>query len=483
MTNKIRFLLNGELTEISNLPPTTTVLEYLRKNQNLNGTKEGCAEGDCGACTVVLAEPVNGKIEYKAVNSCIIFVPKLDGKMLITVEGLASKEGKLHPVQQAMYELHGSQCGFCTPGFIMSLFAWYHADVTGNEDDDTIHEMLAGNLCRCTGYRPIIDAARRTGGKKDDWYSRNEAELLSKFEQIRNRQDTLEINNETSYFSPKSLKELCSLYHHYSSAYLFAGGTDLGLLVTKADRKLDVVIHTCDIPELNILTENSDFIEIGASVPYVKALPLIEKYIPEYGKLIRKIGSTQIRNLGTIGGNIGNASPIGDSAPSLIALGASVNLQKQDATRELPLKEFFLGYRKTALQEGEFIRSIKIPIPKKGFQFKVYKVTKRHDQDISSVCGAFFFKIENNKIVYFTTGFGGMAEIPKPAYNLEKTLNGKDVTQDIFLDAKKAVADDFKPISDFRASGDYRATVAANMLERLYTQITKPELVTEVWEL
>ncbi|HEY9549110.1 MAG TPA: xanthine dehydrogenase small subunit, partial [Kiloniellaceae bacterium] len=381
MRGEIRFLLDDQPRRLARLDPTMTVLDYLRQVEHLTGTKEGCNEGDCGACTVVVARPQGERLRYQAVNACIQLLGTLDGCQLITVEHLA-KQGRLHPVQQAMVDCHGSQCGFCTPGFVMSLFAMTrdHAEVP---DEATVDEVLAGNLCRCTGYAPIVRAARQAydHDPRDDAFARSEAATLEKLVALRD-DEVVEVGDGLRRFcAPASLDALAALYEAHPEATLTAGSTDVGLWVTKDLKRPETVIYTGRAAGLQRLEENGGSLEIGAGVTYTDALALLARHYPDMGEVIRRLGSVQIRNVGTLGGNIANGSPIGDSPPLLIAAGATLHLRKGRARRALPLEDFFLAYGKQDRASGELVERISLPLPQAGSQFRAYKLAKRFDQD------------------------------------------------------------------------------------------------------
>lgn len=463
----IRFVLNGEEHTVdASVVPSTTMLDYLRDRLRMTGTKEGCAEGDCGACTVVRVA-ADGKME--AVNSCLMQLGQADGQEILTVEGLqAANGGEMMPVQDAMANGDGTQCGFCTPGFIGALYALQQS---GEKiDDETIHDALAGNLCRCTGYRPIIEAARAACGK---------AVPYKPAEDRPDAEDLHEAPGQT-FHAPTDLAELTALRAANPRAMLLAGGTDLGLLASKQRIRPPVVIHTSRVTELQELTETEEALTIGAAVTYTNALPYIERLYPSLATLVHRIGSRQIRNLGTIGGNIGNASPIGDTPPSLIALGATVALVSPNASRGIPLEEFFIDYRRTDLAPNEIIRSVTVPKLGEGESFRVYKISKRYDQDISSVVGAFKLKIDGGKVTEARIAFGGMAATPKRAAAAEGALVGADMSENAFRAAGEAVLKDFAPISDHRASAEYRTRVAANLFVRLYRDLAGTERELEV---
>ena len=465
----IPILLNGEPCEIRDVPPATTVLDWLRTERRLTGTKEGCAEGDCGACTVVLGIPNGDGLRYEAVNSCLMAVPQLAGRALLTVEGLAAN-GRLHPLQQAMVETDASQCGFCTPGIAMALFAFLEG---GEEPEvETIHDALAGNLCRCTGYRPIVDAARKA----------ERAPAGTPVAPVPEAAPDYEAGRQV-FYAPRTLDGLVALRTKHPDAPILAGGTDLGLLFSRERRAFDAIISVARVEELNRLEVREEEIEIGAAVTYTRALPVLDAEYPGMGELIRRIGSRQIRNLGTIGGNIGNASPIGDTPPCLIALDATLVLRGPEEAREMPIEDFFLDYRRTDLRPGEVIEAVRIPRLAPGEVFRTYKVSKRYDQDISAVIGAYRLTLADGRVTDARIACGGMAATPKRARHAERALTGRFWDDEAVESAKRAMADDFDPIDDFRAGARYRATVAANLLERLLLQTAGGEAPTGVFAL
>ncbi len=465
----IRILLNGEPCEIRRVPPAATVLDWLRTERALTGTKEGCAEGDCGACTVVLGIPDGAGMRYEAVNSCLMAVPQLAGKALITIEGLA-ENGGLHPLQEAMIEADASQCGFCTPGIVMALYAFQQG---GEEpEDETIHDALAGNLCRCTGYRPIVDAARNAPAAARAIPSAPVPEAAPDYRAGRQ-----------VFFAPRTMDELIALRAAHPAAPLLAGGTDLGLLFSKERKAFPAILSVAGVEELRRLETREDEIEIGAAVTYTRALPVLDAEYPGMGELIRRIGSRQIRNLGTIGGNIGNASPIGDTLPWLIALDATLVLRGPGGAREMPVESFFLGYRETDLGPGEVIASVRVPRLSAGQVFRIYKVSKRYDQDISAVIGAYCLTLVDGRVSDARIAYGGMAATPKRARAAERALIGEAWGEAAVEAAGRAIAEDFEPIDDFRASARYRLTVAANLLRRLHLQTAGEAAPTGVFAL
>ena len=473
-SSNIEFIYQNKIFKISNPDSNETLLNYIRTKLKKIGTKEGCAEGGCGACTVVLGELKDNKINYKAINSCITFLPTLQGKQLILVEDLISKEGSLHPVQKAMVNYHGSQCGFCTPGFVMSLFSLFKKN--SKFKDDEIKDSIAGNLCRCTGYQPIIKAAKSLKNKnKIDHFSKNKKNTINLLKKINNKSIVI-YNKGKKYFAPRYVAELKKILKKNSNADFLSGGTDLSLVVTKERKDINSIIYMNSIRELSYIKNNNKFIEIGASTPLIKFEVYIKKYYPDFTKILKRYGSPQIRNVATIAGNIATASPIGDCLPLLLSLNAQVVLQDLKKTKVLFLDDFFISYRKTKLKKGQFIHSIRIPLFKNS-TFKAYKVSKRFDDDISSVCAAFNLDIKKNKILSARIAYGGMAEIPKRAFHCEKILLNSLVTDQIIDKAKKALEKDFKPISDMRASRLYRMEVAKNLLEKFCVEIKQKKLI------
>ncbi|MFP2768638.1 xanthine dehydrogenase small subunit [Oceanisphaera sp. KMM 10153] len=476
----IKFLLNQEMREEQDLSPNMTVLNYLRTRVGKTGTKEGCASGDCGACTVVLGEREGDHIRYQTVNSCLTFVSTLHGKQLLTVEDLKSKDGSLHPVQQAMVDFHGSQCGFCTPGFIMSMFALSKNKPSADKHD--ILEALAGNLCRCTGYRPIVDAARAIAEQPRlaDEFSRYEADILARLDQIQT--DTLVTlnGNGNVCFSPTSSDELAALLTQHPDARLLAGGTDLALEVTQFYRELPKMIYVGNVADMKQLKEDDQQLVIGAARSLSDSYEALSRVFPDFGELLHRFASLQIRNQGTLGGNIGNASPIGDAPPVLMALNARLVLRKGDQVRELPIEEYFLSYKVTAQEEGEFIEKVIVPKPAANQHFKVYKLSKRLDDDISAVCGAFNLTIEDGIVTDARIGFGGMAAVPKRAAACEQALNGQPWNHATVKAAMKALNGDFEPLSDFRASKEYRSKTATNLLYKFFIEQQSLKLETRV---
>jgi xanthine dehydrogenase small subunit len=474
----IQFLLNRELRTEHALDPNVTVLGYLREHVGKTGTKEGCASGDCGACTVVVGELDGERVRYRTLNSCLTFVSSLHGKQLITVEDL-KHQGKLHSVQQAMVDCHGSQCGFCTPGFIMSLFALQKN--SGGYDKGATLEALAGNLCRCTGYRPIIDAAEQACCQKQpDQFDAFESDTVAQLKAITPR-ETAELNSgDKRCLVPLTVADLADLYAANPEARLLAGGTDLALEVTQFHRELPVMIYVGHIEDMKRIEVTDSAIEIGAAAALSDCYQALSHEYPDFGELLHRFASLQIRNQGTLGGNIGNASPIGDAPPLLIALGAQIALRQGNTRRILPLQDYFLDYKVTARQEAEFIEKIIVPRKQANQAFRAYKVSKRLDDDISAVCAAFNLTIEDGVVTDARIAFGGMAAIPKRASACEAALVGSAWYPGVIERACEALGEDFTPLSDFRASKEYRLLTAQNLLRKFFLEQQSPEIETRV---
>jgi xanthine dehydrogenase small subunit len=472
----VHFLLNGEPRAEASAPPTMTVLDWLRTVARLTGTKEGCAEGDCGACTIVLARPGNGALRYEAVNSCLMMLPQLDGCAVLTVEGLAEADRALHPVQQAMVDTDATQCGFCTPGFVMAMFAFRRSGEPA--DDAHIHEALAGNLCRCTGYRSIVDACQRIAGESA---AREADETASTSDALRRLPPCAEYRSGRQRFlAPRSLDDLLDAVARYPDAIVLAGGTDLGLRVSKDREALPLVISTAAVRELDRVTETSDALEIGGAATYSSALPALDRHFPEFAALVRRIGSRQIRNLGTLAGNLATASPIGDTLPCLLALDATVTLRSHSGARTLAVDAFITGYRQTALAAGEVIETIRIPFLSAGERFATYKLSKRFDQDIATVVAAFRLTLRDNKVVELRAAYGGMAPRVMPAASVERALVGRVWEPTSLDDVDVLLARDFTPISDHRGGAAYRLRAAAGLLRRLALETSAATVPTRV---
>ncbi len=477
-TDTVRFLLDGEIIELRDLDPTRTVLQFLREDLHRTGSKEGCAEGDCGACTVVVAEAgPHGRLQARAINACIQFLPTLDGKELLTVESLRNVDGSLHPVQQALVDCHASQCGFCTPGFVMSLFGLYKNAF--KPDRVAIDDALAGNLCRCTGYRPIVAAARAVFAtdppESDDWRlagqavkTPDEQRRLDQLQSIAHDKVVALAQGERRYYAPRTSAQLAELLQLHPDATLLAGGTDVGLWVTKQQRELATVIYLGQVAELKRLEEDDGHLVIGSALTFSDVLPTLVEHFPTLEELLLRFASPPIRNAATLGGNVANGSPIGDSMPALLALDCTLRLSSANASRELPLAAFYIDYQKNALRAGEFVESIRVPKLAANELLFSYKVSKRFDQDISAVCAAYWLRIEGERITAARVAYGGLAAIPKRATGCEDLLTGSTFTEASFIAAGEALADDFEPISDMRASDGYRRRIMMNLLLRAY---------------
>ncbi|WP_429409180.1 xanthine dehydrogenase small subunit [Paraburkholderia sp. GAS82] len=477
-TQTIRFFYRGAVREVHGVPATRTVLQHLREDLHCTGTKEGCAEGDCGACTVVVGElDANRHLTLKAVNACIQFLPTLDGRALFSVEDLPTADGTLHPVQQAMVDCHGSQCGFCTPGFVMSMWALYENQpaAAGLPTRDEINTALSGNLCRCTGYRPIVDATQKMFDYAQ--YPRVPFDRAAVAEALKplQRRDTFEYRaadvrgdafGTPLFYAPVTLDAFAALRAGHPDARLLAGSTDVGLWVTKQFRDLGDILYLGNVAELKTIERDAQTLTIGAAVTLEDAYAALAVDYPELAELWTRFASLPIRNAGTLGGNVANGSPIGDSMPALLALGAEVVLRNGAKTRTLPLDAFYLGYQKTALATGEFVAAIRVPRPARNLRFRTYKVSKRYDQDISAVCAAFALRIEDDVIVEARLAFGGMAATPKRAAHAEAALTGAAWDDTATQRAMDALAADYQPLSDMRASSAYRLKVARNLLLR-----------------
>ena len=463
----VRFLHRGEIVSLADVGPTETLLDYLRLRRNACGTKEGCAEGDCGACTVALGTLQGGRLEYAPVNACICLLGMIDGKELVVVEDLAGADGALHPVQDAMLRHHGSQCGFCTPGIVMSLFTLYHAG--GDCDRQAVNDALAGNLCRCTGYRPIVDAAREAcAGAPRDAFAARHAATADGLAALDDGEDIF-IGDEAAGFlaAPATVDALASLYARHPDATLVAGATDVGLWITKQLRDLPKVILVGRVAGLAEIRETERGFHFGAGVTHTRAEVAMAAIDPDLAELLRRFGGKQVRAVGTIGGNIANGSPIGDSMPALIALGTTLHLRRGDATRSLPLEAFFIDYGKQDRVAGEFVTGIDVPRLKSGEVFRCYKISKRFDQDISAVLGAFRFTLDGGRVTDARVAFGGMAATPKRAAAAEAALKGLRLADIHGWDAAcEALGADFQPIDDMRASARYRLETAQALLRK-----------------
>jgi xanthine dehydrogenase small subunit len=471
MSQPIRFFYRGEVRSVDYAAPTRTILQHVREDMHCTGTKEGCAEGDCGACTVVIGELQGDTVRLKAVNSCIQFLPALDGNALFTVEDLKQANGDLHPVQQAMVDCHGSQCGFCTPGFVMSLWALYLKREGGNRlpQRKEIDDALSGNLCRCTGYRPIIDAAQRMCELPAIGFDRRA--LAESLRALRRSEMFTYTQGGRSFHAPLTIEQLVELRIAHPDACILSGCTDVGLRVTKQMRDPGDIIYIGRVAELKTVGEKDGKLEIGAGVSLEDAYAALCRHYPrELSELRQRFASLPIRHAGTLGGNVANGSPIGDSAPWLIALGAHIVLRGGAGRRAMPLEDFYLDYQKKDLRPDEFVEALRVPLPQPNVRFRTYKLAKRFDQDISAVCAAFAVTLDGDVVRDARIAFGGMAATSKRAPQAEAALNGREWNEAALKDAMRMLAQDYRPLTDMRASGAYRMKTAQNLLRRFWLE-------------
>lgn len=479
-SDPVQFLLNDQPVSLDQVSAHRTLLGYLREQQRLTGTKEGCAEGDCGACTVLLGRLLRGQLVYESINACIRLLPSVHACHVVTIEylqaideeGVATPANSLHPVQQAMVDEHGSQCGFCTPGIVMSLYAlWLHESAP---DEQSIKRSLQGNLCRCTGYAPIIRAAQAAA--KVDLHSKDrlfqsQQSVTAQLVQMESTESLHFSDGVSQWIRPASVADTAAALAQHDTATVLAGSTDVGLWVNKAFKDISPVVSIAHLDDLHEINVSNDTVTLGACVTYSEAANVLLTEIPSLADYWYRIGGEQVRNMGTIGGNISNGSPIGDTPPVLLALGATLLLQSSTGTRRLPLDEFFIDYGVQAMQAGEFLHSIDIPLPPASAQFAAYKISKRGDEDISSVCCAYNLQLKDGAVQVIKLAYGGMAGTPKRAYATEQLLLGKPWQQDSINAAMDCLHDEFTPLSDWRASATYRANVCANLLQRFFNDI------------
>ena len=473
--NNIQFILDEKIISIDfnkqGLSPTLTVLNYLRSLPTHKGVKEGCAEGDCEACTVIIAELKKDKsLTYKAINSCLVFLPMLHGKQLITVENLAEKERqgiKLHPVQKAIVDLNGSQCGYCTPGIVMTMFALYKN--YQNPEREIIEDALTGNLCRCTGYQPIIKAAQKAcQNGNTDQFSKREKKTISLLNMIDKKPVSIITSNQ-KYFQPIELQAIFKLLEEHPNTAIINGSTDIALKQTKKFEVLEEIIDLSKIEELKIFKETGSEFIIGSGLPLESIRDNVSDQLPAFTNMLNDFASKQIRNVATLGGNIGTASPIGDSIPLLVAYNAKLKLINRSGERQISIEEFIKGYRKTDLQKGEIIHSVIIPKPTNQI-IRFYKVSKRKDLDISTLSAGFRLELSDNKVTDVCLAFGGMAEIAKRATSTEKFLLNKEWSFENIKKAAKILKEEFKPISDARSGSEFRKIAAKNLLIKFYEE-------------
>ena len=494
----IRFVLNGAPHAAANVDPHVSLLQYLREELRLTGTKEGCAEGDCGACTVVLGElDGSDRVRLKPVNACIRQLPTVDGLAVFTVESLKRADGSLHPVQQALADCHASQCGFCTPGFVMSLFALYKN--TPQPTRQQAVEALSGNLCRCTGYRPILDAAqamltldatsvastaldawlREKAGSSDAPIHPGERTLAAALAAVGRSEDFSYESAGVTFHAPRSIASFSRLVEAHPDAWILAGGTDVGLWINKALQSAHVILYTGNVAGLDAIETGGEWLDIGASVTLEDAFTTLNRHYPEFAHLWLRFASLPIRSSGTLGGNIANGSPIGDAMPPLIALGSEIVLRLGETARTLPLDAFYLDYKKQARAPGEWIERVRVPLRRPldsgALHVAAYKNAKRNEQDISAVCFAIAMQREGDAVKSVRIALGGMSGIPKRALHTEAALTGKVWSEESVRAAMQTMAQEFVPLSDMRASAGHRLRIAQNLLLRFFHESTAPD--------
>ena len=469
--NHLTFVLNGKTQRVENIPGDLTLLKWLRTKRSLVGSKEGCAEGDCGACTVAITQTDEfGNLNWRSVNACIVFMGMLEGSAVTTVEGLNGPDSELHPCQKALVDFHGSQCGFCTPGFVMSLFtAWSNKNgLMAEEIDDT----LAGNLCRCTGYRPIVEAGLSLRNIKQPQWELDRNEILKQELLKIKSSESIEITDGKNSFSvPTNREHFSETYADRPETTIVSGATDVGLWVTKQNRNLPNMIWTGRVEEFNQIVYDKEFIIIRPAITHQDAMERLGDKWPTIRALWRRFGSVQVRNSGTVCGNLANGSPIGDLPPALIALGSIIELTNRNEKRKLPLEEFFIEYGKQDRHAGEYVSGVFVP-NKTHNNFRCYKLSKRFDQDISAVMMGANITLENDRIKNAVICFGGMAGTPKRARKVENALLNQVFDPKSFINAAKNINEDFDPLTDVRGSADYRLKAAQNLLMKYGHEIT-----------
>jgi xanthine dehydrogenase small subunit len=479
--NEVRFILNDRGERLTEVRSSDTLLDHLRLARRLRGTKEGCAEGDCGACTVLIGRRAKGGLVYEPVNACIRLLASVDLCHVVTVEHLA-KGGELHPVQKAMVDLHGSQCGFCTPGIVMSLYGLWMRKPDASEGE--IETALQGNLCRCTGYQPIVAAARAAAAAspEGDPLVAERAAILARLAALDDGRRVDIRVGEDRVILPASVDDLAAVLGEVEKPTIVAGSTDVGLWITKFMRNIAPAVFIAHLEEMHGIEITAEGARIGAGVSYDEFQAAVDAEFPHLSDFWRRIGGWQVRAMGTVGGNIANGSPIGDTPPALIAMGATVTLRKGAERRTLPLEAFFIAYGKQDRAPGEFVEEIFVPRPAAGTLNAAYKITKRRDEDISAVAVGLQVAVEDGVVRSARIAFGGMAATPKRAAKAEAALTGQPWNAQTIAAAQAALAEDFAPISDWRASAEYRSTVARNLLRRFFLESTgeSVQLVREV---
>lgn len=467
----IRFILNGTEMSLADVSASQTLLDFLRLDRRLTGSKEGCAEGDCGACTVLVGRLGNAGLVYEPINACIRFLASIHGCHVVTVEHLSGPEGRLHPVQEAMVEHHGSQCGFCTPGIVMSLYAlWMQTPEPTSQEVET---ALQGNLCRCTGYEPIIKAAvavSRYGTPSSDLLNAEREHITTRLQALHSGKRIVSGPEDNLSIIPADVDDLADCLLSYPNATIVAGSTDVGLWVTKFLRQIGPAIFTGHLNALKTVEQQGGQLIIGAGASYTDCQTVLSEHLPHLIPYWNRIAGWQVRNMGTVGGNIANGSPIGDTPPVLIALGAEITLRHGDARRNIPLEKFFIDYGKQDRAAAEFVESIQVPLPGPNDLNAAYKISKRRDEDISSVAVGIHMTVTGSVISNARIAFGGMAATPKRAKAAETELNGQRWTRENFETAAAALAEDFEPLTDWRASSQYRKLTAQNLLRRFYLE-------------
>ncbi|WP_193182500.1 xanthine dehydrogenase small subunit [Nisaea sediminum] len=478
---EIRFLLNDREVRLSTVGAGDTLLDHLRLEQRLRGTKEGCAEGDCGACTVLVGRRTSDGLKYETVNACIRLLASVDLCHVVTVEYLRAPEGGLHAVQQAMVEHHGSQCGFCTPGIVMSLYALWMEGGCGSVE--AVETALQGNLCRCTGYAPIVRAALDAAGRgkvADDPLMAQREAVTAKLAEMDDGARVVVSRGGSTAILPADADDLARVLLEVGNATMVAGSTDVGLWITKHMKDISPAVFIGHIADLKRISVGEDALFLGAGVTYSESTAMIAEHFPHLAEFWDRIGGWQVRNMGTIGGNIANGSPIGDTPPALIALGAQLMLRRGSKRRTIPLEAFFIDYGKQDRVPDEFVESVRIPLPAPGTLNAAYKVSKRRDEDISAVCGAFSVALDGGTVTSARLAFGGMAATPKRAEKTEAALLGQPWNETSVRAAMAAMAEDFTPLSDWRASADYRSKVAANLLLRFFLETSGGETLARL---